>query len=162
MRIRHLLALSLVSLLAACGFHLRGAYALPFATLHIGLPEAAEIRSMIRRTVESSSPARVVSDAKAADASLQVLGDVPQKIAIALNSSGQALEYQLVRTFSFRLVDKSGNELIAPSRIVIHRDMTFTDAGVLAKESEEALLWRDIQNDLVQQLMRRLAAAKAK
>jgi LPS-assembly lipoprotein len=31
---------------------------------------------------------------------------------------------------------------------------------VLSKESEEILLWRDIQGDLVQQLMRRLAAAK--
>ncbi len=32
---------------------------------------------------------------------------------------------------------------------------------MLSKESEEALLWRNIQHDLVQQLLRRLAAAKA-
>jgi LPS-assembly lipoprotein len=31
---------------------------------------------------------------------------------------------------------------------------------VLSKESEELLLLRDMQGDLVQQLMRRLAAAK--
>lgn len=40
--------------------------------------------------------------------------------------------------------------------------MTFDDAALLSKEGEEILLWRDIQNDLVQQLMRRLAAAKRK
>jgi LPS-assembly lipoprotein len=31
---------------------------------------------------------------------------------------------------------------------------------VLAKEQEEVLLWRDMQNDMVQQIMRRLAAVK--
>jgi LPS-assembly lipoprotein len=31
---------------------------------------------------------------------------------------------------------------------------------VLAKEAEESLLYRDMQSDLVQQLMRRLAAIK--
>jgi LPS-assembly lipoprotein len=43
---------------------------------------------------------------------------------------------------------------------VIRRDISFSDALVLSKEAEEVLLWRDIQNDLVQQLLRRLAAAK--
>jgi outer membrane lipopolysaccharide assembly protein LptE/RlpB len=51
-------------------------------------------------------------------------------------------------------------EYIAPSTITLRREITFSDDQVLSKESEEALLWRDIQSDLVQQLMRRLAAAK--
>jgi LPS-assembly lipoprotein len=159
---RNLLAFFLFATLAACGFQLRGAYTLPFATLHIGLPETAELRAQIRRTVEASSPTRVTNDVKAADASLLVLGDAQQRLVLTLNASGQAREYQLVRTFNFRLIDTAGRELIAPSRIVIHREITYSDELVLAKESEEALLWRDIQNDLVQQLMRRLAAAKGK
>jgi LPS-assembly lipoprotein len=46
------------------------------------------------------------------------------------------------------------------STITLRREVTFSDDLVLSKEAEEALLWRDIQSDLVQQLMRRLAAAK--
>ena len=42
----------------------------------------------------------------------------------------------------------------------LRREVTYSDDLVLSKEGEEALLWRDIQNDLVQQLMRRLATAK--
>jgi hypothetical protein len=38
--------------------------------------------------------------------------------------------------------------------------MAFDETQVLAKESEEALLYRDMQADLVQQIMRRLAAVK--
>jgi LPS-assembly lipoprotein len=40
------------------------------------------------------------------------------------------------------------------------RDISFSDERVLAKEQEEALLYRDMQNDMVQQIMRRMAAAK--
>jgi outer membrane lipopolysaccharide assembly protein LptE/RlpB len=40
--------------------------------------------------------------------------------------------------------------------------MTFSDDLVLSKESEEAVIWADIQKDLISQLMRRILAAKAK
>ena len=38
----------------------------------------------------------------------------------------------------------------------------FSDAQALSKESEEALLYRDMRDDAVQQLVRRLRAAKLK
>ena len=62
--------------------------------------------------------------------------------------------------FSFRLVDKHGQEVIAPNEILLRRDLAFDDSQVLAKEQEEILLYRDMQGDLVQQLMRRLSAAR--
>jgi LPS-assembly lipoprotein len=38
--------------------------------------------------------------------------------------------------------------------------MSFSETVALAKEAEEALLYRDMQADLVRQLMRRLAALR--
>ena len=49
-----------------------------------------------------------------------------------------------------------------PSQVEVYRDLTYADSDVLAKTQEEELLWRDMESDLVQQLMRRLAAAKPK
>jgi len=43
---------------------------------------------------------------------------------------------------------------------VLSRDVTFNDTEILAKEAEEQLLFRDMQADMVQQIIRRLAAAK--
>jgi LPS-assembly lipoprotein len=154
-----LLALVIVGL-SACGFQLRGSYALPFDTLHIGIAETNELHAQIRRNVEAGSATRIVSAAKEADASLSVLLDQPLKKILSLDASGRVREFQLERTFSFRVLDAKGGVLIAPSQIVVRRDITFSDAQVLSKEAEEALLWRDIQNDLVQQLLRRLATAK--
>ena len=69
-------------------------------------------------------------------------------------------EYTLYYKLRFRLKDKQNNELLAPTEIVLKRDITFNEAQVLAKEREEELLYRDMQADLVQQIMRRLSAVK--
>jgi LPS-assembly lipoprotein len=55
--------------------------------------------------------------------------------------------------------DKEKKDLIAPSDILLRRDLTYSDTDVLGKEQEEALLYRDMQNDAVQQLVRRLEVA---
>jgi LPS-assembly lipoprotein len=147
-------------LLSACGFHLRGVFSLPFDTLYIAQPESSELRAVIKRNVEASTQTRVVTDAKEAQATLSILNNDQQKNILSVNSAGKVREFQLVRTFIFRVQDSKGRDYIPTSTIRITREITFNDSAVLAKESEEALLWRDIQNDLVQQLLRRLGAAK--
>ena len=159
---RRILLIALTLVLSACGFHLRGSYTLPFDTLYVALPETTELRAILKRNIEASTQARLVDEAKGAQAVLTVLGDIPAKNVLSLDSSGRVREFQLVRTFSFRVHDPENRDLMPPGRIVIRRDITFNDTQVLSKESEEALLWRDIQDDLVQQLLRRLAAARAK
>ncbi|OHC70321.1 MAG: hypothetical protein A2045_13465 [Rhodocyclales bacterium GWA2_65_20] len=159
---RRLLPITVTLLLAACGFQLRGAYTLPFDTLHITLPEIAPLHALLKRNIEASTRTRIVDDAKSAQAILTVTGDAPEKKVLSLNSAGQVREYELVRIFSFRIHDSANRDLMPPGRIVIRREITFSDAQVLSKESEEVLIWRDIQDDLVQQLLRRMAAAKSK
>jgi LPS-assembly lipoprotein len=154
-------ALALIALfLSACGFHLRGAYSLPFDTLYIAQPESSELHAVIKRNIEASTSTRIVGSANEAQASLAVLGDSQVKKILSLNSAGRVREYQLERTFTFRVIDPKGQEFLPQSAIRITRDMTFDDAAVLSKQAEETLLWRDIQNDLVQQLLRRLSAAR--
>ena len=69
-------------------------------------------------------------------------------------------EFTLRYRVGFRVHDGKGTDFVAPSTIVLSRDVTFNDAEILAKEAEEQLLFRDMQTDMVQQIMRRLAAAK--
>lgn len=148
--------------LAGCGFHLRGSFSLPFDTLYIAQPEASELRAVIKRNIEAATHTRIVDIAAEAQASLIILGDQIQKKIMSLNSAGRVREYQLERTFVFMVANAQGWEFVPQSTIRITREMTFDDAAVLSKQAEESLLWRDIQNDMVQQLMRRLAAAKLK
>jgi LPS-assembly lipoprotein len=159
---RRALLVLVALLVSACGFHLRGAYSLPFDTLIINQPEITELHSVLKRNIEASTQTRIVTNVKEAQAALIVLGDAQAKNILSLNSAGRVREYQLIRTFTFKVIDSKLAEFLPRSTITISREMTFDDAAVLSKEAEEVLLWRDIQNDLVQQLLRRLAAAKQK
>jgi LPS-assembly lipoprotein len=89
-----------------------------------------------------------------------VQGAAREKRILALSGAGRVREYELIYRVGFRLLDKEGRDLIATQPIEMRRAMLSDDALVLAKEQEEALLYRDMQNDVLSQLMRRLAKAK--
>ena len=148
--------------ITACGFHLRGSAQLPFTTLNIALPQSSPLRAELARTITSSSQTTIVDNPKEAQAVLSVVSDTQSKNILSLNSAGRVREYELVRSFVFKVDDAAGQPIVVPSRIVMRRDVTFNDDQVLSKEAEETLLWRDIQTDLLQQLLRRLAAANPK
>jgi LPS-assembly lipoprotein len=61
---------------------------------------------------------------------------------------------------SYRLLDRNAVEIIPVTEIALVRDFSFNDSEALSKEAEEALLFRDMQSDAVQQLLRRLQVVK--
>lgn len=153
------LVLALSLWLSACGFQLRGSYSLPWETLAIsGLPENSELYFQIKRGIETGSLTKVVSDAKQAQATLVVLRNDQHKSILSLSAKGLVREFQLTRSFLYRVQDAQGKELQPSSQIILQREMTFDDERVFAKEAEEVIIWREMQTDLVSQLMRRLAA----
>lgn len=157
---RKLLPLLCIVFLTACGFQLRGNYALPFDSLYIDLPENNEVYASLKRGIEAGSKTKVLSDKDDAQAWMIVTNDRVTKSILSLSSAGRVREFQLIRTFSFRVIDKTGRELIPQRDIMLRRDLPYSDADILAKEYEEQLLVRDMQSDLVNQILRRLSAAK--
>ena len=145
---------------AACGFQLRGAYAFPFESLHISGADYTMIVASLKHAVRASNATRLVEDKKDAQAIFVPTSEIRQPIILSLSSSGRAREKRLFYSYGYRVVDQEGRDLIKPSVVQLSRDLTYADSAILAKEQEETLLWRDMENDLVQQLMRRLAAAK--
>ncbi|MEO8719441.1 MAG: LPS assembly lipoprotein LptE [Burkholderiales bacterium] len=153
------LALAVGLLLAACGFQLRGAAALPFETLYV--PGATSgIALDLKRNIQSGSTTRVVDDPKAAEALLQFTEETRAKEILSLSTAGRVREFRLVYRVRFRVGDGKGGEFLPPTTVVLSRNVTYDDSVALAKETEEQLLFRDMQNDMVQQIMRRLAAAR--
>ena len=153
-------SLTLVSM-NGCGFALRKAPNFAFTTLYSGLAESSPLGVELRRSLEATGKVKVISDARRlneAQVVLDVLQDQREKVVLSLNSSGQVREFQLRLRFAFRLRTLAGKELIPASEIALQRDISFNESAVLAKEAEENLLYRDMQSDIVQQIMRRLAA----
>jgi len=156
------LALAVVATLPACGFQLRGSngsYTMPFRSIYVGFPDNSALGTELRRNLRAGG-VTIADAASAAEAQLVVLGENRGKQILSLNSLGRVREYLLTYTLSFTVRDPKGVELLPVTEISLRRNMAFDETQVLAKESEEALLYRDMQADLVQQIMRRLAAMK--
>jgi LPS-assembly lipoprotein len=156
-------ALLAMLMLSACGFRLRGSGPqpqLPFKTLFVGFPETSPLGVQLRRNLDAMSNIEIVNDRKLADAALEVLSEGRDKQVLSLNSQGRVREYTLLYRLNFRVVDKEGRQLLAPTELVIRRIQSFNENQVLAKEAEEATLFREMQSDLVQQVLRRVSAIK--
>lgn len=163
MKRRTALILAAAVTLSACGFHLRGMNgeaALPFKTIYVGLGDTSPLGAELKRYIRASGDTTVVSSQKEAEAILDVLAETREKAILSLNTQGRVREYTLYYKLRFRVRDAKNNELIPPSDIILKRDISFNESAVMAKENEEALLYRDMQSDLVQQLLRRLQAIK--
>ena len=155
-------SLTLISL-NGCGFALRKAPDFAFTTLYSGLPESSPLGVELRRSLQATGKVKVITDARRiseAQVILDVLLDQREKVVLSVNTAGQVTEFQLRLRFRFRLRTPAGKELIAPTDLALQRDISFNESAALAKEAEEALLYRDMQSDVVQQIMRRLAAVK--
>ncbi len=155
---RRLILCLFIVLLAGCGFHLRGQVALPYSTLHISGPSASSVSNSLKRVLRSSG-VRLVDRQEDAELTLVILSDVREKSILSLSAAGRAQEYELRQRLSYRIITAGEPDLPA-GEILSQRSISFNDAQVLAKESEENLLYRDMENDVVQQLLRRLQAAK--
>jgi len=163
MKRRAVLALSTALMLSACGFQLRGANGqstLPFKTIYIGIAENSPLGIELRRNIRASGDTTIVSDPKEAQAIIEVLNESREKATLTLNTQGRIREYSLYYKLRFRVKDAKENELLAPTEITLKRDISFNESQVIAKEKEEEMLYRDMQSDLVQQILRRLAALK--
>ena len=151
-------------LLAGCGFKLRGVQQFDFRTLYIAAPPGSPLARELRRTLQGAvDTVQVLTDPAQktqAEAILEVLSEQRERSVVGLNASGQVRELQLRLRLRFRLVTPGGEERIAATELLQQRDISYNETIALAKEAEEALLYRNMQTDLVPQLLRRLAAVK--
>jgi LPS-assembly lipoprotein len=147
----------------ASGFHPRGAATLPFETLYVQAPQNSTFAAQLRRVIGTGSRTKIADRPEDADATLQVLNELREKEILSLSAGGRVNELQVRFRVQYQVLDRNNTIISPPSEIVLRRDFSFNDQVQLSKESEEALLYRDMQADAVQQLVRRLqAAAKAK
>ena len=147
-------------MLSACGFQLRGADGkgtIPFKTIYLGVSENSPLGVELRRNILARD-AKIVSDPKAAEAIVDVLSESRDKSTPILNAQGRIRVYPLIYRLRFRVTGSGGKELIAPTEITLKRDISFNESQAIAKEKEEDMLYRDMQSDSVQQILRRLAA----
>jgi LPS-assembly lipoprotein len=152
-----LLAIGLAAL-AGCGFHLRGPQPMAFSSIHIGASQYSSLGIALRRQIALNGSTTVEEDASRAETRLQILSNGRSREILSITATGRVREYELIQNIRFSLTSREGKELIPPTALSTRREYTFSDELVLGKEQEEALLYDDMESDLVRQIVRRLAA----
>lgn len=156
-----LVLLSAALLLSGCGFRLRGEATLPFESIYVQGAAASPFTIQLKRSITAGTQARITDKPEDAQVVLQIMNEQQEKEILALSGGGRVREFYLRYRVTYRLTDnKRTTEYIAPSEIVLRRELTYSDAEALAKESEEMLLFRDMQTDAARQLLFRLQVVK--
>ncbi len=142
---------------AGCGFQLRQPPKLAFASIALtGFAPRSPLANELRRQL--ALQVRLLDAPPKADVVLHALVDAREKSVVASTSAAQVREIQLRLKFNFRAHTPTGRELIPGAELLIKRDLSYSETTALAKEQEEAELYREMQADVVAQVLRRLAA----
>ncbi len=155
--------LAIVLTLAACGFHLRGSnlkdVGFPFKSLYLKAPAETPFVIDLRRVL-ASNKITLTPTADKADLVLEVISEQNIKQILSLSGAGRVQEYQLFYRISLRAYDDKQNDWLPPDEILLSRILPYDDTQVLAKEQEEAMLYKDMRSDALAQTIRRLNKAK--
>ncbi len=151
-----------VFLLGGCGFQLRGAPQLAFQKVYLNGALEKSLDNEIRTALTREAGVTLVTRPELADVVVSVSQLVKDKQILTLNAQGTVSQFTLLSRLNFRATDNAGNELLPPTDITISRLFNYNDVQILAKQSEELLLYRDMQHELVQQMLRRLSSVKLK
>lgn len=155
------LAVMVVCLLSACGFHLRGQAGMPFHTIFMIAPDLnSPFVNELRRNLLANKVV-LASSADQADLVLNIASEIPDKQILTLGGSGRVNEFQLRFRVSLRAYDNKQQNWIPAEEMLLYRNYTYDDTKILAKEAEENLLYLSMRSDMVQQIVRRLSHAKA-
>lgn len=146
--------------LNSCGFRLRGSAGvivpLP-ATYVAGDGASAVLLADLRRGMRDAGVV-LVGAREDSRAVLAVTGEEKDRRVLSVGSTGAAQEYELRYAVTFTVTDHEGKEILPGQTIERLRAVSFNAAQVLAKESEEELLYRELRREVVQGMVRRLGA----
>jgi LPS-assembly lipoprotein len=163
---RRTLLLSLpAASLTACGFQLRGkaSYGYAFQSIFSGFTPNSPMGVDFKRQAQGQG-LTVFDDAANATSAQVVLRihlEQRERVVVGTGVSGQVNALQLRLRFRFSLFTVQGKTLLDNVEILQEREQSYTESRALAKEAEEQLLYRDMQQEIVNQLLRRLSAVKS-
>jgi LPS-assembly lipoprotein len=151
------LAVATASLLAACGFHLRGRELLPKSLAEVQV-EAYDAQSDFTHALRAQlAAAGVKLDTGAPGAvRVKILADATGERVLTVSARNIPTAYEL--SYRVRLsVESGGRELMPAEEHVLVREYSFDERAALAKQRERDALYQALAEDLAVLYLRRFA-----
>jgi LPS-assembly lipoprotein len=154
------LMLCLVTVLTACGFHLRNQSSLPsiLQPIYIGGKFGNGTLAGALRYQLTNSDTKTTPYVGAANYRLMLLNESHEQRIISLDKRGLAAEYGLISVIEFELLDHSGQRVLGPLKLQELRTVTNNPDNPLTTSQEVVLVQTDIDKSLAALVVRRLGA----
>ncbi len=144
--------------IAGCGFQLRKEPEVGIRKLYLSSVGPSLVVADIRRAL-AAGPTRLVATPVESEAHLRILQETREKTVFTITGTGRVYEFQLRLAVRYDLVVPGREAPVIPStQIETRRLITYSETAPTAKEAEEALLFKDMQQDLARQILRHVAA----
>ena len=153
------LALFSLATLSACGWRVRGKIDLPYKNLFLSGSMTPEFRDTLEMYLRVND-ITLVKSVKEAELILEIITEQNAKQVLSYNGAGQITAYRIISRVAFRTFDPNGIEVTPEADIYLTRDVDFDQANVQSFDLLVAEFIKNMRVDIVNQLMRRLAAIK--
>jgi LPS-assembly lipoprotein len=148
--------------IAGCGFQLRGAVPVPDSMKLMfvqGINVQQGLGLELKRGLKQNG-IEVVDGYEKDSAVLTVLENKFERRVLSVGNNAKVSEYELYSMLKFKVTDGQGKLLVEPQQVEAIRDYQFDQTQVLSSDGEEAILREQLNDQLVQSLLRRLSAVK--
>ncbi|MDR0478753.1 MAG: LPS assembly lipoprotein LptE [Burkholderiaceae bacterium] len=154
---RAFLALPIALTLAGCGFKLRQPPHFNFKTIRLAMPANSALMLQLTRELNATHQVQVIADPAKAEVTLVSTGEKREQSILSLSPAGEVLEYELRLRFAFRVTGPGGRELVPQTEILRRMNQSYSETAALSKGYEAQMLYQSMQDNIAQQVMRRLS-----
>lgn len=151
-------ALTLLLLLQACGYHLRGVVDIPPEMKKVYVEGAGSALHKELRAALKASDGQLVASPEAAGIVIRVLRDDMRRRVLSLDQQGKATEFELNYSIDFLLLDSTGKILQEQQQVEINRDFFNDQVDILAKNNEEQIIRDEMYRQAVRTIVTRASA----
>lgn len=152
----------LVFIVTACGFHLREDIALPPALQTVSL-DIADAFSPLARDLEAAlerAGASVVPKGTEGAGIVRIPVNELKTEVLTVGGTARVQEYAVRYRVELEIVDAKEHALLPRTPIELEREYSFDETQALGAAQEEALIRKELQREMVQQVLRRIETIK--
>ncbi len=149
----------MLALLSACGFHLRGLADIPFKSIYVEGNKNPISQDVIRAL--KNNGVEISKEVDKAEVALEIMNDTTVKRILSLGGGvGVVREFELLHVMTFRMRNTKNELWDAPQTIENRRDFSYNDSEILAKTYEETMLYENMRQDAIREVIRRIQVYK--
>lgn len=152
-----LLCFSIV-LLVGCGFALRGNIDIPLAAQSVQLDFGQSKNSNLLKHFKSVAKQNGLSISDSADYTISITRIDYRRISTTINSNAKVDEYTLSSDVSFEIINAQEEVIATSLEAFSERTFQYDANAAAASNSREALLIKELWQDIAQQILRQYAA----